>query len=134
MQVRNNPSKWARNSAGASADYASGAQNPRRSWAESTQASEGNYEAGVQEAIGRKAFSKGVQDAGDSKWKAGIQEKGRARYSQGVAVAQDEYQKGFAPYVSTLNSLTLPPRGPKGQNYQRSQLVGEAMRETKLSQ
>lgn len=130
-EVRHNPQKWAQRSAAAGGDYASGAQTPRRSWSAAAAASEVNYEAGVSEAIGRKAFSKGVSSAGDAKWSRGVQEKGRTRYQQGVSVAQDEYSKGFQPYADTIRSVTLPPRGPKGQNYQRTQIMGEALRARK---
>lgn len=132
MEVRNNPQKWATRSSAASGDYAAGARSPRRSWSASAAASEANYEAGVNEAIGRKAFGKGVQDAGDGKWQKGIEEKGRTRYQSGVAVAQGEYSAGFAPYEQVLRSTTLPPRGPKGSNYGRVQAVGEALRSRKL--
>lgn len=131
-EVRTNPQKWATRSGAASGDYATGVQTPRRSWAGAASASEANYEAGVQEAISRKGFSKGIQNAGDAKWQRGVAEKGRTRYQSGVAVAADEYNKGFQPFADTLRSVTLAPRGPKGTNYQRVQQVGEALRQRKL--
>lgn len=132
-EVRFSPQKWAQRSAAAGSEYAAGASAPRRSWSQAAAASEANYQAGINDAISRSAFSKGVQAAGDAKWSRGVQEKGRTRYQSGVSIAQDEYARGFQPYADTIRSLTLPPRGPKGQNYQRVQAVGEALRQRKVS-
>ena len=133
MEVRLNAEKYARNASNASGDYLAGAQSPRRSQSAAAIASEGNYEAGVQAAIGRKAYSAGLRKSGDGKWQKGILDKGRSRYQQGVTVAKDEYAAGFSPYASILSSLTLQPRGPKGTNYGRVQAVGDALRAKKVS-
>lgn len=133
MQVRHNPTKWATRTQAAGGDYASGASNPRVPWAQATAAAETNYQSGVNDAIARGAFGKGVQEAGDQKWRSGITEKGRTRYQQGAAVAQGDYDRGFARYKTVLEGVTLPPRGPKGQNYQRVQAVGDALRQAKLT-
>jgi hypothetical protein len=133
MEVRQNPEKYARNASNAAGDYLSGAQSPRRSQSAAAIAAEPNYEAGVQAAISRKAYSVGLRKAGDAAWQKGITEVGRARYQQGVANAKDDYAAGFAPYASVLGGLSLPPRGPKGTNYQRVQAVGDALRAKKLS-
>ena len=130
--VRHNPSKWSRNTQASGADYASGVQNPRTSWSQATEAAEGNYQAGVNDAIARGAFAKGVSAAGDSKWKRGVDEKGRTRFQQGAAVSQTDYDRGFAPFKSVIEGVTLAPRGPKGQNYGRSQAIGEALRAAKV--
>lgn len=133
MQVNSNPGKWAQRSAAASEDYAKGVMNPRRSWQQSTEAAADNYAAGVATAASEGRFAKGVSAAGDAKYKQGVQEKGRTRFQQGVAVSQDNYSRGFAPYKSKLEGVTLPPRGPKGTNYARVQAVGEALRDAKKS-
>lgn len=132
-EVRLNARKWATRSAAAGGDYDSGVRNPRRSQSAAAIASEPNYEAGINEAIGRKAYSKGLQKSGDAKWMKGATEKGRARFQQGVSVSETEYQAGFEPFASALRSVTLQPRGPKGQNYGRVQQVGDALRQAKLS-
>ena len=132
MEIRSNPQKWATRAAAAAGDYVAGALTPRRSWASSAAASEGNYEAGIQTAISRKAYSKGISGAGDAVWSKGIQEKGRGRYSQGVGVSQDNYAKGFQPYADVLRSISLAPRGPKGNNMGRVQVTNDALRAKKL--
>lgn len=133
MQVRDGKDKFARNAQAAGGDYLEGVKSPKRDWEESTKAAEANYEAGVQEAIGRKAFGKGVGAAGNEAHRKGVETVGRQRYQQGVAVSGDKYARGFAPYKSKLESLTLAPRGPKGTNYTRVQEVGDALRKEKIS-
>jgi len=127
--------KWTRQSAAAQPEYEFGVQNPRRSWAKATAEAEGAYQAGVQKAISEKRFGKGVKKAGDTKWQKNTLEKGPARWTQGIQLSEDSYQTGFAPYRETLKSLTLPPRGPKGDpaNINRVALVAKALHEKKLS-
>ena len=127
--------KWSRRASGASADYQAGTSTPRRSWAQATEASEAAYEQGIQGAISRKAFGKGVRRAGDGKWSRGVQEKGVARYGPGVAAARDDYASGFAPYAQVLSSLSLPAKGPKGdpRNLARVAKVTEALHAKKVS-
>ncbi len=127
MEIRFDAAKWASRSQAAVGEYKKGVAAPRRSWSLGAKASEGNYEAGVQTAIGRKAYGKGVEDAGDGKWKKGADEKGGTRYGSGVAGAVDEYRTGFAPYADVIRSVTLTPRGPKGTNYGRVQEIGQAL-------
>lgn len=133
MQVRHNPAKWARNTQAASGDYVAGVAAPRTPWAQATAAAEQNFAAGVQDAVSRGAFGRGVQNAGDNKWRKGVEEKGRTRYQQGAAVAQSDYDRGFAPFKSVIEGVSLPPRGPKGQNYGRSQAMGEALLAARLN-
>ena len=133
MQVKVNGAKWATRASAAAGDYANGTQTPKRSWSEATSASKANYEAGIAAANSRDAFAKGVQSAGDQAWRSGIENKGRARFSQGVAIAQNKYESGFRPFASAIESAQLPPRGPKGTNYGRVQAVGEALRNAKLN-
>lgn len=102
--------KFARRAGQAGPDYERGATNPRRPWAQSTLAAEGNYEAGVAAAIGKKRFGKGVSKAGDAKFSRGVKEKGVARYGPGVAAATGDYSTGFEPFRAALQSTTLPPR------------------------
>lgn len=125
--VRHNPGKWASRSQAAGGEYLAGVQQPRTPWAAAAASSESNYEAGVQESISRKAFSKGVQEAGDAKYRKGVEEKGRTRYQSGVSVSQSEYDRGFAPFRAAIEGVSLPPRGPKGQNLNRVQAIQDAL-------
>lgn len=127
--------KFASRASAAGADYKSGVENPRRSWADSAAASESTYAAGVQEAISRGAFGDGVRAAGDSKWKRKASDVGAQRFPQGVTAAKSDYQAGMQPYIEALSSTDLPPRGIKGspQNMDRSRIIAERLRAIKLA-
>lgn len=125
--------KWVARSSVAGGDYETGIKNPKRPWAESTKAGKANYVAGVNAANARDAFSKGVEKAGDAKWQAMASKKGPSRFAEGVAISQEEWSKGFAPYRTAVESLALPARGTRGSiaNYERSKAVGVALRAVK---
>lgn len=125
--------KWARRAASASGEYADGVANTTRSWAGNTKAAEKNFEAGVAAAISRKAFGRGVDKAGDAKWKKGATEKGPTRFSQGVSVAEADYAGGVAPFLELISRTNLPERGPVGSdmNFQRVSVLGKALRALK---
>ena len=128
-----NPTKWASRAGAAGADYATGVNSTQKDWAALTAAAEANYGQGVQDAIGRKAFGKGVLKAGTAKWKTNAGNLGAARYPQGVAAGQAAYSDGFGPYAQKLSTLQLPPRGPKGspQNINRVAAVAVALNNLK---
>ena len=132
MKVNTDPQKWSSRSGAAGAEFEAGAKNPKRSQSATAIASKDVWASQIQDAIGRGAYEKGLSKAGDAKWIKGITEKGRRNYQTGVGIAQDAYRAGFAPYASVLTGLELGPRGPKGQNYDRVQKVGEALRSAKL--
>lgn len=125
--------KFATNASQAGTAYNDGVNNPKRDWANSTKAAESNYESGVQAGIQRKAFGKGVSKAGSSKWQKGATEKGSARFTAGVGMAQDAYAKGFAPFHQAISSATLPPRFAKRdpRNIERVKAVVNVMGKTK---
>ena len=91
-------------------DYRIGVQNPRKDWATSTAAAESAYEVGVQLAITKKRFGKGVKAAGTETWQKGAVEKGTQRWGPGVAMAKEKYAAKFAPYRDAIERVTLPPR------------------------
>jgi hypothetical protein len=125
--------KWKRRAGAASQDYAAGVASPRRSWSQATVEAADAQAAGVQQAISEKRFEKGVTAAGDSKWSAKAKNLGATRYGPGVAAATGDYQSGFSPFVSVIEGITLPPRGPKGdpRNYERSAVIGQALHDAK---
>lgn len=86
------------------------------------------WEQGIQEAIAEGRFNDGVANP-DSSWQTQALEQGSSRFTQGVSNAGGSWQDGFDTYASTLESLTLQPRGARGSeaNYQRSRSVGEAL-------
>lgn len=127
--------KWVRKASASTQDYSEGIANPRTPWASATAAAAANQAAGVQAAIQRKAFEKGVARAGDEKWKRKSEGVGSARFSQGVQAGANDYATGVAPYLQVIESTTLPPRGPKGdpRNIQRVAAIADALRKKKLA-
>jgi hypothetical protein len=118
--------KWVRRASVAGADYQQGVSSPKRSWSEAAKSAEGNYKTGVTAAANAGRYGKGVEKAGDSKWKDMALKKGPGRFAEGVAVGKDDWAKGFSPYHAAIGALRLPERGPRRsmQNYERSKLVG----------
>lgn len=121
--------KWQTVTPGRSAQYAEGVKAPLADWAGQTAAAAANYQAGVQAAIGKQRFQKGVAKAGTAGWQKGAIEKGVSRFGQGVSMAGPAYAEGFAPYASTIAGLTLPARRPAGDpgNIDRVRVVAAAL-------
>jgi len=121
--------KWARRSATAGPEYEDGVKAPRTDWAQAATAQKGAYQQGVTAAISRDAYAKGINAAGTARWQQKAIEKGPARFAQGVAVSQGDYEKAVAPYLEAIGRVDLPPRGPRGseQNYNRIAPIGKAL-------
>ncbi|MCK5645108.1 MAG: hypothetical protein KAJ19_30185, partial [Gammaproteobacteria bacterium] len=102
-------------------------------WANATKAAEGSYEEGVNKAIARKAFGKGVTKAGSEKYKAGVREKGGQRFASGVAIAGPAYQAGFAPFHRVIAGTQLPPRFARRdpRNLRRVEVIATALGKAK---
>jgi len=127
--------KWARRAASAGTEYTEGIQSTPRSWATASSAAEKNYVAGVNAAAAAGRFGKGVNRVGDAKWKKNAIEKGPARFSQGVAVAEADYASQVGPYLEAIGRVNLPERGPTGSegNYARTAAIGKALRQLSQS-
>jgi hypothetical protein len=127
--------KWAERASVSGPAYEDGINNPRADWAANARAAEGNYEKGVQAAISRKGYGKGIARAGTAAWQNGARTKGVSRWSAGISLAQDKYTKGFEPYRAVIASLNLPVRGAKGDpaNINRVAAVAKALHDKKLS-
>ena len=125
--------KWGRRAGSAGQEYSEGVASPRRPWAASTVAAAAAFASGIQEAISRGSFAKGVQAAGDSKWQTKASTLGSGRFASGVQAAESDYSSGFSKYHAALASLQLPPRGSKGspQNLNRVAAVANALRKVK---
>jgi len=121
--------KWGRVTPTRQQDYTLGVQNPRRPWAQSTIDATAQYEAGILEAIADGRFQGGVARTGDAGWRSKTLEKGPVRWAHGVQLAEDDYGRGFAPYRDLIESIVLPPRGPRGspQNLERVRIIADAL-------
>lgn len=121
--------KWITNASAATQYYQQGATAAANKWAADAGQAEAAYDQGVQASIARQAFSKGVQAAGPTKYAAGITTKGVQRYGPGVQAGQQNFSSGMQGVINTLQSVQLPPRGPRGspQNLQRVAAIDQAL-------
>ncbi|MBA7687823.1 hypothetical protein ES703_96296 [subsurface metagenome] len=126
--------KWTRVTPGRTEDYKLGIKNPKRDWAEETLAAKDNWKAGVDAAAAKDLFGKGVTKAGSKKWQEKALKKGPGRFAEGVYIAGDDYEKGFAPYREAIARVDLGPRFPRRdpRNLERVRRVVEALVEEKI--
>lgn len=126
--------KWTRVTPMRTEDYRLGVQNPKRDWADETEAAEDNYKMGVDAAHVKGLFAKGVRAAGTSKWRDRALKKGPGRFAEGVMIASPDFEKGFAPYHAAIERVDLGPRFPRRdpRNLIRVKAVVDAMIEEKL--
>lgn len=123
--------------AGAAAkDYTDGVSQAGGDWETNTANSEQNYEQGVQQAVARKAFGKGVRNSGAAHYVKRAVELGGTRYQPGVNAGADRWASNTAPYLQAIAGMNLPPKGPRRspQNQQRANAVAQmlgAMKESR---
>lgn len=127
--------KFADRGGSAGPDYAAGVKGAGPDWEANTAAAADSFAAGVQDAISRNAFQKGVQRVGGAKYEKKATEVGSRRFPEGIRAAKGDYQNGVQPYLDTIAGLTLTPRRPKGDpsNFRRVEEIGMALRKKKLA-
>jgi len=123
--------KFKTRAAAAGPDFLSGAVSGAANWEAHTTAANDTYKQAVTAAAAANRFAKGVQGKG-GKLVKNLQAVGQARYTQGVTNAADAYATGMAPVLQTLNSISLPPRGVKGTNQERANVVATRLRAMKV--
>lgn len=125
--------KWARRASAAGPDYEAGIRAPKEDWATAAKNAEAAFEAGIQDAISRKAFGKGVSKAGTEKWSRKALAVGPARYGPGVTAAQPDYASEFGPFRDALERIVLPARGRRGDpaNIERVRTIATALHSQK---
>jgi hypothetical protein len=126
--------KFINRGAASSQDYANGVKGAGQAWQAGAAASADNYAAGVQDAIGRGAYARGVTQAGAAKYETRAAGVGARRFPEGIREAGPAWEQATAPYLQTLAGITLPPRRPKGDpsNFLRVAAIGEALRRRKV--
>lgn len=125
--------KWAEVTPLRSTQYEDGVRDPLRDWQKNTEAAHEAWKSGVQDAIAKGRFPKGVNKAGNSKWQSKSIAKGPSRFREGVSIAGPDYEKGFAPFRDVIERTTLPPRFAKGdpRNIQRVAVMAAALAEAR---
>lgn len=126
--------KWTRVTPGRIGDYSLGIKNPKRDWETEASAAEERYKMGVDAAASKGMYGKGIKKAGSKKWEEMSLKKGPGRFAEGVYIAGPAYEKGFAPFHTAIERVTLPPKFPKGdpRNYERVRAIGMALHEEKV--
>jgi hypothetical protein len=126
--------KFVERAGAASGDYVSGAQSTSKDQAAAAIAAAPNYNAGVQAAITRGAYAKGLQTSGKAGWLKGVTEKGANRFAEGVASGASKYATNSGKYDGARGAANSIPRGPKGSeaNFNRAKVVGQALRAAKV--
>jgi len=123
--------KWKTRAGNAQQDYVNGASAAGPAMEAAALASEDVYKAAVTQAANSGAYGKGVRGSG-AKYAKNVAAVGGTRFQQGVSNGQEAMAAGIAPVLSTISSLTLPPRGVKGTNQERSNIVATALRKAKV--
>lgn len=125
--------KWGRVTPQRAPEYEAGVKDPLKDWAKETTKANDAYKAGVQAAVSKDMFAKGVAKAGTEKWKRKATEVGPRRFAEGVAVGAPDYEKGFAPYRDVIEKTVLPARFAKGdpRNIDRVRTMAGALAEAK---
>lgn len=121
--------KWQARATAAVEDYRFGIENPKVDWATAAAAAQAAWAQGVQQAAAEGRFAGGVKKAGTEKWKRKALEVGAARYASGVAAAVTDYANAIADVLRTIEGISLPPRGPRGdpRNYERVKVIGDTL-------
>ncbi|MFQ5591971.1 MAG: hypothetical protein ACE5HE_12465 [Phycisphaerae bacterium] len=128
--------KWATVTPQRVADYENGVREPRTDWKNATVAAKEAWKGGIEQAIRNGTFAKGVERAGTTKWQDGALTKGVTRWGPGVALGQDAYQTGFAPFRDAISRVVLPARFPRRdpRNLERVKAITDALAKVKSSQ
>lgn len=111
-----------------------GLRDPKKVWVEEAAAAGEAWRGGVEGAIARDGFVKGVVDAGQSAYIEPALKLGVSRYRAGVEFGIPKYSKKFAPFRDVIESTTLPPRGPVGDpaNIDRVRTMAAALHDAKV--
>lgn len=94
---------------GVPAKYKAGVQAANNT-IENAIASQGLYEARVQESIANKTRVKGLQKTSTAEWKARASELGSARIGGGMSAAVNKYNKGVGEVISTIEATSIGER------------------------
>jgi nucleoid-associated protein YgaU len=123
--------KWKTRAGNAQGDYAAGVAAAAGDWEAKSAAAEDVYKAAVTDAASKGLYGRGVRGSA-GKYQKNATTLGPQRFQQGVANATDAMAAGIAPVLQTIAGLTLPPRGVKGTNQERSNIVATALRKMKV--
>lgn len=127
--------KWKEVTPGRAGYYEAGIENPLEDWETNTKLAQGAYKAAVTASDIAARFIGGVARAGTAKWKRKAMAVGPRRFTEGVAVAEEDFRIGFAPHQAVIAATELPERKPRGDpaNWGRSEVIGKALNKKRLA-
>lgn len=123
--------KFKQRATAAQGDYGKGVAGAGADWEAKSAASEELYKSSVIEAAGKGRYGAGVRGSA-SKYQTNASTLGPQRYASGIGNAQPAYAQAMGPVLQTIAGLNLPPRGVKGTNSERSNIVATALRRMKV--
>lgn len=128
--------KFVNRAQAAGGDYKTGVSTAGTKWQQSTAVSADSWAQGVNQAVADGRFVAGVNSTSAAKYQDRASNVGSQRYTQGVAGAQQNWANKTKPFLDVIAGITLPPRSPKGSpnNYNRVQIIGDALRKKRLGQ
>lgn len=111
-----------------------GLKDPKKIWVDEAAAAGEAWRGGVEGAIARDGFVKGVVEAGQTAYIEPALKLGVGRYRSGVEFGVPKYKGKFAPYRDVIEGTTLPPRGPVGDpaNIERVRVMAAALHDAKV--
>jgi len=128
--------KWSRNAGAASTEFAANAQAAAEKWGRETQKSGANFRQAISAGNIQAKFERGVAKAAQlGRFARKLAAVGAGRFSEGVGMAQQDWSAGFEPYHGVLQTITLPPRAPRGdaRNYERVKAIGAALNAKRIA-
>lgn len=126
---------WSSRASGASDLFAAQAEASAELWASNTAKAKSTFAQAITTGNVAERWARGVAKAGAAKFARKIRDVAAGRFSGGVAAATADYTAGAGPYYSTLASLSLDQRKPRGDpaNYRRVEQVGKALNAKRLA-
>lgn len=127
--------KWLSVTPGRASYYEQGAVGSGGEWESKTVAAGAAFKAGVSAGNIQQMFVGGVKRAGAAKFDRKVKDVGVARFGQGVSAAGPDFSTGIEPMLSTIASLTLPARAPRGSeaNLARVREIAVALNKKRLA-
>lgn len=126
--------KWAKVTPERAPYYEEGIKAPTKDWATEAKKGQAAYEAAMRDPNVLKLREKRIEEVGTAKWQKKALAVGPSRFREGVPVAKEDFQSGFAPYHEVIARITLPERGARGdpKNYARVKAIGDALHKRRM--
>jgi len=128
--------KWSRNAGAASTEFAANAQASADKWARGAQGAGANFRQAISAGNIQAKCERGIAKAAQlGRFARKLAAVGSGRYSEGVGQSQQDWSTGFEPYHGVLQTVSLPPRAPRGdaRNYERVKAIGQALNAKRIA-